>query len=116
MKLRDPGVGLRQMLDHTREAVELMKDRTRHDLSTERTLQLSLTRLLEIVGEAANRIPQEIQARHSGIRWNGIIALRNRLIHGYESVDYDVLWTTVNDDLPPLITELERILDAEYES
>jgi len=47
------------------------------------------------------------------IPWRGIIGLRNRLIHGYDAVDLDILWTIVQDDLPPLIDELRRILDEQ---
>jgi Ribonuclease HepT-like len=48
--------------------------------------------------------------RHANIPWAQIIAMRNRLIHGYDIVDYDIVWSTVSEDLPPLIAELEKIL------
>ncbi len=73
-------------------------------------LQLALTRLVEIVGEAAARVSSERQARHPDIPWRIIAGTRNRLIHGYDVVDLDVLWDTVTDDLPPLIVQLETAL------
>jgi uncharacterized protein with HEPN domain len=73
-------------------------------------------RLLEIVGEAAGRVPQEVCARHPEIPWPQIVSLRNRLIHGYDSVDFDILWQIINGDLPALIAALEIVLAAEAAS
>jgi len=56
MSKRDPDLALRQILSHAREAVEIIQDRTRTDLDTDRLLNLALSRLLEIIGEAANRV------------------------------------------------------------
>jgi uncharacterized protein with HEPN domain len=72
---------------------------------------LALTRLIEIVGEAAYRVPDSIQIKYPDFPWLQMIGVRNRLIHGYDSVDFDILWTIVNHDLPLLITRLESILD-----
>jgi uncharacterized protein with HEPN domain len=95
------------MLDDAREAVAMVRGRTRRELDTDRQLNLSLVRLLEIVGEAAGRLPAEERVRHPGIAWAEIVGLRNRLIHGYDSVDYDILWQIVSNDLPPLIAALK---------
>ena len=100
------------MLDHAREAVALVQGRTRADLDSDRLLNLALVRLLEIIGEAANRIPEEEQARHTEIPWPQIVSLRNRLIHGYDSVDFDILWQIVTEDLPPLVISLETIVSS----
>ncbi len=100
------------MLDHAREAVEMAKGKTRSDLDRDRQLNLALVRLLEIVGEAAARTPKEECARYSSVPWNEIVSLRNRLIHGYDSVDFDILWQIVTRDLPPLIARLEKIVGS----
>ncbi|MGH7149249.1 MAG: HepT-like ribonuclease domain-containing protein [Planctomycetota bacterium] len=107
---RDPAVALRQMLDHAREALDLARGRTRSELDSDRMLNLSLVRLLEILGEAAARVPPEERTKHPGIPWMQIAALRNRLIHAYDEVDFDVLWQIVTEDLPPLVSALGRIL------
>jgi uncharacterized protein with HEPN domain len=114
MSQRDTGITLRQMRDHAREAVEMTATRTMEDLARDRQLALAITRLLEIVGEAANRVPLSEQERHSEIPWKSIRGLRNRLIHGYDVVDWTIIWRILNDDLPPLIESLERIVAAEY--
>jgi uncharacterized protein with HEPN domain len=101
---------LRHMLDHAREAVAMARGRTRADLDSDRQLNLSLVRLLEIVGEAASRVPAQERSQYTDIPWPEIVGLRNRLIHGYDSVDFDILWEIVSDDLPPLIAALEKAL------
>ena len=101
------------MLDHAKEAVEMARGRTRADLDKDRLLNLALVRLLEIVGEAASRVPQEECTRCPGIPWPEIIGLRNRLVHGYDEVDFDILWEIITRDLPPLIEAIEKILGEE---
>jgi uncharacterized protein with HEPN domain len=105
-------VRIRHMLDHAREAVAMAKGKTRDDLQTDRMLNLALVRLLEIVGEAASRTPLDERALHGDIPWSQIVGLRNRLIHGYDSVDFEILWQIVNHDLPTLIVALERIVSS----
>lgn len=102
-------VRLRHMLDYSREAVAMAAGKSRRDLDDDRKLNLALVRLLEIVGEAASRTPVPDRLEYPGLPWNEIVGLRNRLIHGYDSVDFDILWTIVDRDLPVLIATLEKI-------
>ena len=98
------------MLDHAREAANMARGKTRADLDRNRQPNLALVRLLEIIGEAATRMPEEERARYPEIPWPGMVSLRNRLIHGYDEVDFDILWQIVTQDLPPLINILEKII------
>lgn len=111
MTRRKDDVRLRHMLEHAREAVVMAEGSSREDLNTDRMLELSLTRLVEIVGEAAARVSDFGRQRCPTIPWPDIVGLRNRLVHGYDAVDLDILWAIVQDDLPPLITVLEQTLD-----
>jgi uncharacterized protein with HEPN domain len=79
------------MLDYAREAITLMRDKTRADLDTDRALGLATLRCLEIIGEAASRVPESVRQQHPQITWPQIIGMRNRLIHGYDLVDYDII-------------------------
>jgi uncharacterized protein with HEPN domain len=110
MTRHDDAIRLRHMLDYALEAVELVRGRRREDLKQDRTLQLALTRLVEMVGEAATRVSPEAQQRYPAIPWQQARGMRNRLIHGYDKVDLDVLWDTVQDDLPALIAQLRQAL------
>jgi uncharacterized protein with HEPN domain len=109
-------IRLRHMLDHATEAVELTQGKTRNDLDSDRLLGLALVRLLEIIGEAANRVSADYCSSHPSIPWAQIISLRNRLIHGYNSVDMDILWQIVSKDLPSLIDKLEIIVLTEIDA
>ena len=113
MTQHDETIGLRHMLDHTREAAALVQNMTRDDLHANRVLSLALVRLLEIVGEAATRISEELRVRHPQIAWRQIISLRNRLIHGYDAVDLDILWQILFEDISPLVTDLARLVSPE---
>ncbi len=106
-------IRLRHMLDAATEAGELVCGKARADLDQERILALALVRLLEVLGEAAGRVTKRSRAQYPEIPWRQIIALRNRLIHGYDSVDLDILWVILTDDLPPLISALDDILSSE---
>jgi uncharacterized protein with HEPN domain len=110
MSKRDVTITLRQMLDYAQKAVVLSRGRKRSDLDQDLTFNLALTRLIEIIGEAANRTPQEFRDDHPEIRWIEIIGMRNRLIHGYDEVDFDFLWSVVRNDLPSLIKQLNKAL------
>ena len=82
MSRREDTTRLRHMLDHAVEAVEMAKGHDRDDLDSNRQLNLSLTRLLEIVGEAAARVTPETRDSMPGLPWQEVVGLRNRLIHG----------------------------------
>ena len=101
------------MLDRAREAVDMTGGRSRSDMDTNRMLNLALVRLMEVIGEAAGRVPENFRSRHPQVPWRDITDLRNRLIHGYDSVDFDRLWTIIQDDLPHLIEQLEIIVEQE---
>jgi uncharacterized protein with HEPN domain len=75
-------------------------------------LELSLTRLVEIVGEAARRVSEAFREKYPSVPWRDISDTRNRLIHGYDVVDLDVLWDVIQNDLPPLVVQLEKIVGS----
>ena len=110
MTRHDDNIRLHHMLDHTREAITIIEGRRRADLDSDRLLELGLVRLVEIIGEAAARVTTEFQQSHPQIPWPQVVAMRNRLVHGYDTVDLDVLWDTIQDDLPPLEAALTRML------
>ena len=103
-------IRLQHMLDHANEAMQMARGRARGDLDSDRQLNLSLVRLLEIVGEAASRVSETTRRAHPKIAWAEIAGLRNRLVHGYDQVDFNILWDIIQLDLPPLVSTLKTIL------
>jgi uncharacterized protein with HEPN domain len=110
MTRHDDSTRLRHMLDHAVEACQMIRGRARSDLDQDRQLNLALVRLMEIIGEAAGRVSPETCASEPEIPWPDIVSLRNRLIHGYDEIDFDILWHIIAVDLPPLVQQLEKIL------
>ena len=73
-------------------------------------------RNLELIGEAATRIPISVRESAPHIQWRQIIAMRNRLIHGYLGIDNDTLWSIIQDDVPPLLDDLRSLKKAADEN
>ena len=71
----------------------------------------AIVRNLELLGEAATHIPENIRHSNPGIPWRQLIATRNRLIHGYLGIDNDTLWSIIKDDIPTLLSELRSLKD-----
>ena len=110
MPQREDGIRIQHMLDAAKEAVSFVQGKGRGDLDKDRKLLLSLTRLLEVIGEAAGKVSAETLKTTPQIPWPKIVGMRNRLIHAYFDLDLDEIWRTVQADLPPLIDQLERVI------
>jgi uncharacterized protein with HEPN domain len=98
------------MLDAAIEIQQYVRSATREDLNHDRRLVHSLVRPLEIIGEAASQVSEELRVSIPEIPWPIIIGMRNRLIHAYFSINLDTVWSTSTEDIPPLIAELDRLL------
>ena len=113
MARRDPTVSLRQMFDYASKAGRLAQGKRREEIEQDEILLLALTRLLEILGEAASRVPADVRSRHAKIPWSSIVGLRNVLIHGYDHLDMDILWRVLSTDVPELIPRLQEMVKTE---
>jgi uncharacterized protein with HEPN domain len=109
MQLNDT-IRMYHMLDAARIAVNFMTGVERETLETDLRLVLAIIKAVEIIGEAATNITRPVREQYPQIPWNVIVGMRNRLVHGYFDIDYDQVWSTVKDDLPPLLAQLESIL------
>jgi uncharacterized protein with HEPN domain len=101
------------MLQYGREAVALAAGVERDQYERDRTLQLALAYLLQIVGEAARHVSDVLRTATPEIPWKQVAGMRNRLVHDYPNVSYAVVWEIVHDELPTLITALEKITPPE---
>lgn len=105
---------LRDILQAAEEALDFVQGMEFSNFSSDRKTNLAVVRALEVIGEAARHIPQRARRRHPQVSWQDMVAMRNKLIHGYFGVDLEVLWRTVQVDLPPLRDEIRGML-AEME-
>ena len=100
MSIRDPKITLRQILEFADEVATLTEKRSREELDSNLEFRRALERCVELVGEAATRLPQDWRDAHPEIPWREIVAMRNVMIHGYDVVLPDVLWNVALHDLP----------------
>ncbi len=110
---KDDIVRVRHMLDYARKAIEFTEGRSRADLDADEMLAMATIRAIEIIGEAAGTVSDELRERYPETPWDLIIGTRNRLAHGYIDIDLDIIWEIVTHDLPPLVRSLKRILKKE---
>jgi uncharacterized protein with HEPN domain len=106
-------IRLQHMLEAAREAVSFAQGRSRADLKRDRMFVLSLVKAIEILGEAAFQISEPTRNELPSIPWADIIGMRHRLVHGYFDINLDILWQTVQGDLPALIAQIEPLLPPE---
>ncbi|MEW6624160.1 MAG: DUF86 domain-containing protein [Bacillota bacterium] len=109
-------IRVKHMIDAAEEILDFTSGRSRQDFEDNRMLSLSIVHLLEIIGEAANKVSPEYREQHCTIPWKSIVEMRNRLIHGYFDIDLDIVWQTVVSDIPPLLEDLKKIVITEEET
>lgn len=107
----------RDYLRHVLVEVEYLLDRS-EGLSFERfaadeTLRRAFVRSLEVIGEAVKNLPEEFRASYPEVEWRPIARMRDRLIHGYFGVDYQLVWDVVQEKLPELKRNIQRIIELQ---
>lgn len=103
-------IRLQHMLDAAVQANAFTSGKSRLSLDTDQMLVFALVKAIEIIGEAASKVSDECKAGSPSIAWSDIVGMRNRLIHGYFDINLDIVWTTVQEELPPLINQLKQAL------
>ena len=106
---------LLRMRDAAQLALQTVSNRNRDDLEKDPILQLGLAKAVELIGEAASRVSDELQTQQTQLPWRKIIGMRHVLVHNYWYVELDVVWETVRTDIPALITTLEPLIAMEDE-
>ena len=70
-----------------------------------------MVRALEIIGEASKRLPDSLREKYAEVPWKGMAGMRDRIIHGYDNVDYQIIWGVVKQDIPEIKPLIQNILD-----
>jgi uncharacterized protein with HEPN domain len=89
-----------------RKAQAFAADVTHEGFLDDEGLQLILVRLVQLMGEAARHVSASRRAATPSVPWRKMIGMRNHLVHGYRTIDLDVVWTTVRNDVPVLLAVL----------
>src|SRR4051794_6121099 len=93
--LDDDRIRVQHMLDASQDALSFVEGHEEKELNEDRMLLLALVKCIEIIGEAASRVSDELRDANPQIPWRQIIATRNRLIHGYFNINPRIVWNTV---------------------
>jgi uncharacterized protein with HEPN domain len=110
MSAHDPQATLRQIQDAAQRAQTICADKTLEVLLKDWQASAALERFIEIIGEAVKRLPAELRDRYPAVPWKEIVGTRDHLSHGYDDVDYQVLWDAVHKDIPVLLATIGQML------
>lgn len=101
---------LHHILDETAYLIRCVKGLTKDKFKSDETLRRAFVRSLEIIGEATKQLAPEIREKYSQVEWKAIAGMRDKLIHVYFGVDYDLVWDVVSQKIPLLHKEIKKIL------
>jgi uncharacterized protein with HEPN domain len=101
---------LKHILDEINFLLDSSEETSEERFMRDATLQRAYTRSLEIIGEAVKSLPEEFRNNYSKVDWKSMAGMRDRLIHHYFGVDYEIVWDVVKNEIPQLKTKLQEIL------
>jgi len=110
---RDERALLQDLLDYSHEAVGFCQGQTLATFSIDRMRYLAVVRLIQLIGEASIRLSDKTRLRYPSVQWHQLRAMRNILVHQYEGIDDAIVWKTVVERLPELISFLENPIEQE---
>lgn len=108
---REYGDYLRDICQAAQKALAFVQGMDFESFAADDKTVFAVVRALEIVGEATKRLPHAVRDRYPDVPWRAMAGIRDKLIHDYVSVNMEVIWRTVMEDLPALLPMLQRVLD-----
>ncbi|MCL6473783.1 MAG: DUF86 domain-containing protein [Firmicutes bacterium] len=112
----DPAAAMLDMLIAAQRAVSRLGASTEEEFLADEDAQWFMFSQIVIIGEAANRVDMATRAQHPEIPWAAAVSMRNRVVHGYDAIDWRIVYATVKHDLPSLIEALKAIVPPEQQS
>jgi uncharacterized protein with HEPN domain len=100
---------VQDMVDAAQLTLSYVRDATLESFRHDTLCQDAVIRRIELIGEAARRVSDQTRSAHPEVPWAVMIAMRNLMIHDYDDVDMDIVWDTVQQDLPDLVDQLTRL-------
>jgi uncharacterized protein with HEPN domain len=103
------------ILDAMEKAEMMLEDVEFQEFVDDFRINFVVVRALEIIGEATKRLPLSLREQYPAIPWKQMAGMRDRIIHGYDAIDYQVVWDAVKQEIPPVKPHLQQIL-SDYEA
>lgn len=104
---------LRHILDECEFILHSVENKTKEEIINDAILNRALIRSLEIIGEATKNLEEDVTSKYPQVDWKEMAGMRDKLIHGYFGVDYDIVFSTIKNDIPELHHEVLRIIEIE---
>lgn len=101
---------LRHILDEADFLMKNAKDFEREEFLNDEILKRAAVRSITIIGEAAKKLPVEFREKYAQIEWKAVAGMRDKLIHDYFGIDYEIVWDAIVNKIPDLKREIERII------
>lgn len=109
----DDRLTLAQMLDTVRRIRSFVRGVERQSFESDEIRQLAVLHLIQVLGEAASRVSAALRAAHPELPWTEMVGMRNRIVHGYDHVDPDIVWRVATADVEPVLAALERLVERQ---
>jgi uncharacterized protein with HEPN domain len=110
---RDPSY-LNDILDAARKIEAIVLATSERSFLDDAILQAAVLHHLTVIGEAMNRLSPSVRERHPEVPWRQIVSVRNRIVHAYFDLDWQILWIAAVEDIPALQTQIITILEVEF--
>jgi uncharacterized protein with HEPN domain len=99
------------MIEAAETLAKFIAGRTRADLDSDRMLLFAVVRAIEVLGEAASQISDDMRSRAADVPWRAMVGMRNRIVHAYFDIDADIVWKTAVEEVPGLLPRLRELLE-----
>lgn len=99
-------------LEHIRQAMRFILDhaKSKKDLLRDPVLRFAVERNLAVIGEAAKRLPEAFRKRHTNVPWKEMAGMRDLMIHQYDGIDIDEVWSAIEKDMPDVLDAIDQML------
>lgn len=102
---------LKHILDEVNYLINTSKGLNESVFAKDETLQRAFARSLEIIGEATKNLPEEYKQENSVVDWKSVAGMRDKLIHHYFGVDYEIVWDVIKNEIPKLKLNIEKLIE-----